>query len=78
MTDETSEDHRFTEPAIEAFIRIALIANLAAWCFKIVRPFLVPLISDARLESGSCAAAPIRGTRQGSFSDAIVADSRRG
>ena len=44
MSDETSEDHRFTERAIEAFIRIALIAILAAWCFEIVRPFLVPLI----------------------------------
>lgn len=44
MTDETSEDHLFTERAIEAFIRIALIAILAAWCFEIVRPFLVPLI----------------------------------
>lgn len=30
--------------AIEAFIRISLIAILAAWCFEIVRPFIVPVI----------------------------------
>ncbi|MBK1644042.1 AI-2E family transporter [Thiocapsa imhoffii] len=30
--------------AVEAFIRIALIAVLVAWCFEIVRPFLVPFL----------------------------------
>lgn len=44
MADDTPEDRRFTERAIEAFIRIALIAILAAWCLSIVRPFLVPLV----------------------------------
>jgi predicted PurR-regulated permease PerM len=44
MTEETFEDRRFTERAVEAFIRIALIGILAAWCFEIVRPFLVSMI----------------------------------
>lgn len=44
MSAETYDDNRFTERAIEAFIRIALIALLAAWCFLIVRPFLVPVV----------------------------------
>jgi predicted PurR-regulated permease PerM len=43
MTDETAGDRRFTERAMEAVIRIALIGILAAWCLEIVRPFLVPM-----------------------------------
>lgn len=44
MAAESLEDQRFTDRAIEAFIRIALIAILAAWCFEIMRPFIVPII----------------------------------
>lgn len=44
MAAESLEDQRFTDRAIEAFIRIALIAILAAWCFEIMRPFVVPII----------------------------------
>ncbi len=44
LSDESREDHRFMDRAIEAFIRIALIAILAAWCFEIMRPFVVPII----------------------------------
>lgn len=44
MAAESLEDQRFTDRAIEALIRIALIAILAAWCFEIMRPFVVPII----------------------------------
>jgi predicted PurR-regulated permease PerM len=40
--EETPADRHITDRAIEIFIRIALIAILAAWCFDIVRPFIVP------------------------------------
>ena len=42
--NEPTTDRRFMDRAIEAFIRIALIAILAAWCFEIVRPFIVPVV----------------------------------
>ena len=42
MAEETPADRHYTDRAIETFIRIALIAILAAWCFDIVRPFIVP------------------------------------
>lgn len=35
-------DRIFLDRAIEAFIRIAILAILFAWCFDIVRPFIVP------------------------------------
>jgi predicted PurR-regulated permease PerM len=35
-------DRIFLDRAIEAFIRIAILAVLVAWCFEIVRPFIVP------------------------------------
>jgi predicted PurR-regulated permease PerM len=35
-------DRIFVDRAIEAFIRIAILAILVAWCFDIVRPFIVP------------------------------------
>ncbi len=44
MPSETPADRVFTDRAIEAFIRIALISILVAWCFEIVRPFAVPLV----------------------------------
>jgi predicted PurR-regulated permease PerM len=43
MTQQDSrEDRIFLDRAVEAFIRIALIAVLVAWCFDIVQPFIVP------------------------------------
>ena len=39
-----AEDERFVAKALEAAIRIGLIVLLAAWCFEIVRPFIIPLI----------------------------------
>lgn len=44
MIPESPADRVFVDRAIESFIRIALIAILAAWCFEIVRPFIVPIV----------------------------------
>ncbi|WP_295448293.1 AI-2E family transporter [uncultured Thiodictyon sp.] len=44
MSPETPADRQFMDRAIETFIRIVLIAILAAWCFDIVRPFIVPSV----------------------------------
>jgi predicted PurR-regulated permease PerM len=42
MGDDNRESRAFVERSVEAAIRIALIALLAAWCFHIVGPFIVP------------------------------------
>jgi predicted PurR-regulated permease PerM len=42
MQQGGNEDRIFLDRAVEAFIRIALLAILVAWCFDIVRPFIVP------------------------------------
>jgi predicted PurR-regulated permease PerM len=43
--DETSiTDKVFLNRALEAAIRIGLVALLVLWCFDIVRPFIVPII----------------------------------
>jgi predicted PurR-regulated permease PerM len=39
-----AEDEKFVAKALEATIRIGLVVLLAAWCFEIVRPFIIPLI----------------------------------
>jgi predicted PurR-regulated permease PerM len=39
----TSDDQRFLSRAVEATIRIGLLVALVAWCFEIVRPFVVPV-----------------------------------
>ncbi len=44
MAPDNPADRVFMDRAIESFIRIALIAILAAWCFEIVRPFIVPIV----------------------------------
>lgn len=44
MSQDSLADRQFVERAVESFIRIALIAILAAWCYEIVRPFVVPVI----------------------------------
>lgn len=42
--NHTADDKAFFSRVVEATIRIGLIALLVAWCFHIVRPFIVPLI----------------------------------
>lgn len=42
MQQGGNEDRIFLDRAVEAFIRIALLAILVALCFDIVRPFIVP------------------------------------
>ena len=37
-------DRIFVRRAVEAAIRIGLVALLVAWCFQIVRPFIVPVV----------------------------------
>ncbi len=37
-------DDAFVERALQAAIRIALVLLLVAWCFTIVRPFVVPVV----------------------------------
>jgi predicted PurR-regulated permease PerM len=44
MADPSSFDRQFVDSAVESFIRIALIAILAAWCYEIVRPFAIPAV----------------------------------
>ena len=39
MTDE----NRFLSNALEATIRIGILILLAAWCFEIVKPFIIPI-----------------------------------
>ena len=37
-------DNHFVANAVEAAIRIGIVFILVAWCFEIVRPFIVPII----------------------------------
>lgn len=37
-------DNAFVSNAVEAAIRIGIVVMLAAWCFQIVRPFIVPIV----------------------------------
>jgi predicted PurR-regulated permease PerM len=39
-----AEDKQFVARALEAAIRIGLVVLLAAWCFEIIRPFIIPLM----------------------------------
>ena len=41
---ESLTDRIFVRRAVEAAIRIGLVALLVAWCFQIVRPFIVPIV----------------------------------
>ena len=41
---ESLTDRIFVHRAVEAAIRIGLLALLVAWCFQIVRPFIVPVV----------------------------------
>lgn len=38
-----TDDKRFMSNALEAAIRIGVLILLAAWCFEIVRPFIIPI-----------------------------------
>jgi predicted PurR-regulated permease PerM len=42
MTNDRTHDRAFVRRAVEAAIRISIVALLVAWCYDIVRPFLVP------------------------------------
>ena len=45
MADSTlSEEKVFVNRALEATIRIGVVVLLVAWCFQIVRPFIVPIV----------------------------------
>ena len=37
-------DNAFVANAVEAAIRIGIVIILVAWCFQIVRPFIVPIV----------------------------------
>ena len=41
--EPSSLDKAFVNRALEATIRIGLVALLVAWCFQIVRPFVIPV-----------------------------------
>lgn len=41
---ESLTDRIFVRRAVEAAIRIGLVALLVSWCFQIVRPFIVPVV----------------------------------
>jgi hypothetical protein len=48
MAGMTSDgDAGFAGRAVDAAIKIGLIALLAVWCLEIVRPFMLPLIWGA-------------------------------
>jgi predicted PurR-regulated permease PerM len=38
------DDEQFLSRALEATIRIALVALMIVWCFQILRPFIVPVV----------------------------------
>ena len=44
---ESSDDRMFQKRALEAAIRISLVALLVLWCFNIVRPFIMPVLWGA-------------------------------
>ena len=44
MPGASDSDRQFINRAVEAAIRIGVLAALAVWCFEIARPFLVPFI----------------------------------
>ena len=43
-TDAPAVNREFLNRALETTIRIGVILLLAAWCFQIVRPFLIPVL----------------------------------
>ena len=47
QTQTTDGDRVFVRRAVEAAIRIGLLAGLAWWCFAILRPFVMPVLWGA-------------------------------
>jgi predicted PurR-regulated permease PerM len=43
LAGASSDDQLFLSRAVEATIRIGLLVALVAWCFAIVRPFVIPV-----------------------------------
>ena len=43
MSHEARNDKVFLTRAVEATVRIGLLVILAAWCFQIIQPFIVPI-----------------------------------
>lgn len=43
-SSETTRDREFSRKAVEASIRIGLVVIIAAYCFQLIRPFLVPVV----------------------------------
>ena len=41
---ETSEEKKYVALAVEASVRVATIGLLVYWCYRIVAPFLVPIL----------------------------------
>jgi predicted PurR-regulated permease PerM len=48
-----SGDKAFMDNALEATIRIGLLILLAAWCFAIVKPFVIPIVWGVIIAVGS-------------------------
>ena len=46
MTDSnpSTNDEAFLTRAIETTIRIGVVVLLAAWCFQITMPFIIPIV----------------------------------
>ena len=42
--DHSPNDDAFLRRAIETTIRIGVVALLAAWCFQITMPFIIPIV----------------------------------
>ena len=43
-SDSSAQDKLFLKRSLEATIHIGLILLLAAWCFQIVQPFIIPVV----------------------------------
>ena len=46
-SSRTEEDKLFQARALDAVVRISLLALLVLWCFNIVRPFILPILWGA-------------------------------
>ena len=46
-SSRTEEDKLFQARALDAVVRISLLALLVLWCFNIVRPFIMPILWGA-------------------------------
>jgi predicted PurR-regulated permease PerM len=62
-------ERNFVHRAVEAAIRIGMVALLVAWCFQIVRPFIVPvvwgIIIAVAIHPGYCQLESLFGGRRG-------------